>query len=83
VNSADQSQYIGREWGWWYFSNPEVYDDHVRWVTRFVPAGTYELTYYINLLQPGEYQVIPTHAREYYFPEVEGTSAGLKFTIEP
>jgi hypothetical protein len=48
-----------------------------------VPAGTYEFTYYINLLQVGEFQVIPAHAWEYYFPEVEGTSTGMKFTIQP
>jgi uncharacterized protein YfaS (alpha-2-macroglobulin family) len=83
VQPDDQSRFIGREWGWWYFYDPEIYDDHVRWVTRFVPAGTYEFTYYINLLQVGEFQVIPAHAWEYYFPEVEGTSTGMKFTIQP
>ncbi|NMC52307.1 MAG: hypothetical protein GYA48_01540 [Chloroflexi bacterium] len=83
LNSEDQSAYIGREWGWWIFYDPEIHDEHLRWVARFVPAGTYQINYLINLLQPGEYQVIPTHAWEYYFPEVEGTSPGSKFTIEP
>jgi len=68
-------------WGWWLFSNPQIYDDHLRWVVRYLPAGTYVLTYRMLPLQAGEYQVLPAHAFQYYFPEVEGTSAGAIFTI--
>lgn len=68
-------------WGWWLFSNPQIYDDHLRWVVRYLPAGTYVLTYRILPLQAGEYQVLPAHAFQYYFPEVEGTSEGAIFTI--
>ncbi len=73
----------GAGWGWWYFSTPKVYRDHVSWTARSVPAGTYELTYQILPAQAGEFRVIPAHAYEYYFPEVEGSSAGSLFSITP
>lgn len=68
-------------YGWWYFNNPQLYDDHIRWMAEFIPAGTYELVYHIVPTQPGEYRVLPAQAYEYYFPEVEGKSAGQIFTI--
>jgi hypothetical protein len=74
---------FGAGWGWWYFGTPKVYRDHVSWAARSVPAGTYELTYQILPAQAGEFRVIPAHAYEYYFPEVEGSSAGSVFTIAP
>jgi alpha-2-macroglobulin len=69
-------------WGWWYFNQPEIFGDHIRWVARYVPAGTYMLTYRLMPLQPGEFNVLPARAYQYYFPEVQGRSAGVKFTIE-
>lgn len=69
-------------WGWWYFSKPQIYDNHVLWSTEYVPAGTYTLTYQILPFQRGVYQVLPSHAWQYFFPEVQGTSAGGLFTIE-
>jgi uncharacterized protein YfaS (alpha-2-macroglobulin family) len=69
-------------WGWWYFSQPQIYRDHLSWNSAFVKAGTYVLTYQLQLTQPGEYRVLPAHAYEYYFPEVQGTSAGQVFTIK-
>ncbi len=68
-------------WGWWYFSSPVVYDDHIRWVSDYLPAGTYILTYRLQPLQAGEFRVMPAHAYAYYFPEVEGRSAGEIFKI--
>ncbi len=70
-------------WGWWFFHSPRVYDDHIRWTAQDVPAGTYQLVYRLVLLQPGEYRVIPAHAYNYFFPEVQGASAGTIFTIRP
>jgi hypothetical protein len=70
-------------WGWWLFSNPQVFDDRIAWAVDSLPAGTYELTYTLVILQPGEYQVLPARARQFYFPEVQGTSAGAVFEIEP
>jgi len=70
-------------WNWWLFTDPQIYDEHIRWVGQFVAAGTYELTYRLQPLHGGEYQVIPAHAYQYYFPEAEGRSAGEIFTIVP
>lgn len=68
-------------WGWWIFGTPTVYSDSIQWVGRSVPAGTYELTYRLAPMIAGEYRVIPTHAYEMYFPDVEGASAGEVFSI--
>ena len=68
-------------WGWWYFAAPQIYSDHIAWAASYLPMGTYELTYLITLNQPGEYHVLPSRAWEFYFPEVQGNSAGEIFTI--
>jgi uncharacterized protein YfaS (alpha-2-macroglobulin family) len=70
-------------WGWWYFGQPQIYDDHIGWMAEFLPAGTYELTYTLVILQPGSYGVIPAQAWQFYFPEVQGNSAGTVFEITP
>jgi uncharacterized protein YfaS (alpha-2-macroglobulin family) len=70
-------------WGWWYFGRPQIYDDHVTWMAEFLPAGTYELSYTLVVLQPGSFRVIPTRAWQFYFPEVQGSSAGTIFEITP
>jgi len=69
-------------WGWWYFNEPQVYDDHLLWTADYVPAGTYILTYQLLPYQRGVYQVLPTHAWQYFYPEVQGTSEGDILTIE-
>ncbi len=69
-------------WGWWYFINPRIYDDHIAWTSDYVPAGTYELVYTLMPVQSGEYQVLPARAWQFYFPEVQGTSPGALFSIE-
>lgn len=70
-------------WGWWHFDNPNIYDDHIYWLTDYLPAGIYQLTYTIALMHSGEYQVIPAHAEQLYFPEIQTNSAGEKFIILP
>lgn len=70
-------------WGWWLFDRPQIYDDHIAWAAGFAPAGVYELTYTLVLLQPGAYNVIPARAWQFYFPEVQGSSAGSLFAINP
>ena len=70
-------------WGWWYFTSPRLYDDHVSWASAYLPAGTYELTYLLVVVQPGEYRVLPAHAWMFYFPETQGNSAGAIFTVRP
>lgn len=74
---------FGNGWGWWYFGDPAVYDEQITWNAEFLPAGTYELTYTLVVLQPGEFQVIPAQAQQLYFPEVQGTSAGEVFEVLP
>lgn len=70
-------------WGWWYFGNPKVYDNRIAWMGEYLPAGTYELTYTLVVLQPGQFQVIPAQAYQIYFPEVQGVSAGDVFEAVP
>jgi uncharacterized protein YfaS (alpha-2-macroglobulin family) len=60
-----------------------VYDERIAWSADFLPAGTYELTYTLSLTQPGEYQVLPSRAWQFYFPDVQGISAGTVFNIQP
>jgi uncharacterized protein YfaS (alpha-2-macroglobulin family) len=70
-------------WGWWYFQRPHIFDDHIAWSADFLPAGTYVLQYTLTALQPGVYRVLPASARQVYFPEIQGSSAGTIFTIAP
>jgi uncharacterized protein YfaS (alpha-2-macroglobulin family) len=70
-------------WGWWYFGQPQIYDDHIGWMAEFLPAGTYDLTYTLVVLQPGSFGVLPAQAWQFYFPEVQGNSAGTVFEITP
>lgn len=68
-------------WGWWYFNRTEFRDQEVRFYADYLPAGTYQYTYYLQANIPGEYQVMPAQARQTYFPEVFGRSDGMKFSI--
>jgi uncharacterized protein YfaS (alpha-2-macroglobulin family) len=74
---------FGDGWGNWYFSEPRIHDERIAWSADYLAAGTYELTYILNLSQPGEYQVLPARAWQFYFPEVQGNSAGAVFSILP
>lgn len=68
-------------WGWWYFNRIEYRDEKVVFLAEFLPAGTYQYTYFLQTNISGEYQVMPTTAREEFFPEVFGRSDGMLFTI--
>ncbi len=70
-------------WGWWLFDPARIYDDHISWTAAYLPAGTYDLTYTISILQAGEYHLLPTRAWMVYFPEVQGNSAGVVMEIKP
>jgi uncharacterized protein YfaS (alpha-2-macroglobulin family) len=63
-------------WGWWLFNPAQIYDDRISWTASYLPAGTYELTYTLTILQAGEYHLLPARAWMFYFPEVQGNSAG-------
>jgi len=69
-------------WGWWFFNEPQLFDDHILWTADNVPAGTYLLTYELIPYQRGDFQVLPAHAWMYFYPEIQGTSAGDLFSIE-
>ncbi|HLE14775.1 MAG TPA: Ig-like domain-containing protein [Anaerolineales bacterium] len=77
----DPSRPYEQGWGWWEFGAPQVYDDHIAWTAESLPPGTYELVYQLVNGQPGEYQVLPARAWQFYFPEVQGNSAGQLFEI--
>ncbi len=70
-------------WGWWLFDPARIYDDHITWTAAYLPAGTYDLTYTISILQAGEYHLLPARAWMVYFPEVQGNSSGAMMEIKP
>jgi uncharacterized protein YfaS (alpha-2-macroglobulin family) len=70
-------------WGWWLFHDPQIRDESILFTADYLPAGTYVLTYTLVPLQAGEYRVLPAHAWESFFPEVQGTSAGAILEIKP
>ena len=79
----DEKDPFANGWGWWLFNTPQVRDDGILYTADHLPAGTYVLTYTLVPLQAGEYRVLPAHAWESFFPEVQGTSAGAVFEIKP
>ncbi|HKY53744.1 MAG TPA: hypothetical protein VJM08_05520, partial [Anaerolineales bacterium] len=79
----DDADPFAEGWGWWLFHDPQIRDDSILFTADYLPAGTYILTYTLIPLQAGEYRVLPAHAWQSFFPEVQGTSAGAVFEIEP
>src|SRR5919106_1314515 len=77
----DEENSFADGWGWWLFHEPQIRDDGILFSADYLPAGTYVLTYTLIPLQAGEYRVLPAHAWESFFPEVQGTSAGAVFEI--
>jgi alpha-2-macroglobulin len=90
INSVDFAGGVIREdasfpygyWGWWYFNRIEYRDEKVVFLADFLPAGTYQYTYYLQPLIPGEYQVMPAVGYQDFFPDVFGRSDGMLFTIK-
>jgi uncharacterized protein YfaS (alpha-2-macroglobulin family) len=79
----DDDDPFANGWGWWLFNDPQIRDDGILFSADHLPAGTYVLTYTLVPLQAGEFQVLPAHAWQSFFPEVQGTSAGTIFEIKP
>jgi uncharacterized protein YfaS (alpha-2-macroglobulin family) len=79
----DDKNPFANGWGWWLFQEPQIRDDSILFSAEYLPAGTYILTYTLVPLQAGEYRVMPAHAWQSFFPEVQGTSAGAVFEIKP
>ena len=82
VQFEDDDPYA-KGWGWWLFNDPQIHDDGILFTSNYLPAGSYTLTYTLIPLQAGEFQVLPAHAWQSFFPEVQGTSAGTVFEIKP
>jgi uncharacterized protein YfaS (alpha-2-macroglobulin family) len=70
-------------WGWWYFDHTQLRDEKVVLSASYLPAGTYIYTYLARASTVGEFNVIPSTAQEFYFPEVNGRAAGGSFTVHP
>jgi len=68
-------------WWWHWYSRSELRDEKVVLFADYLPRGTYEYSYTMRAVQPGEYRVIPPTAREFYFPEVQGRGAGRLLTV--
>lgn len=81
--SPSNQEYRWGYWGWWWFNQTQMLDEKVVLFADYLPEGTYEYTYTMRASLPGEFQVLPTTAREFYFPEVFGRSDGMLFTIQP
>jgi uncharacterized protein YfaS (alpha-2-macroglobulin family) len=81
IGRGDEDSPFVRGWGWWYFSNVDYLDEQVVLSTPYLPAGTYQFSYFVRPTVPGTYNVIPPTAREFYFPEVFGRGAGSTFTV--
>ena len=77
----DPDDPFARGWGWWYFNEPQIRDDRITWTADYLPVGTYELTYTLIPTQAGEFRVLPAHAWQAFFPDVQGTSGGTIFEI--
>jgi alpha-2-macroglobulin len=79
----DDKDPFANGWGWWLFNDPQIRDEGILFTADYLPAGTYVLTYTLVPLQAGEYRVLPAHAWQAFFPEVQGTSTGTIFEIKP
>ena len=68
-------------WGWWYFGHTQLRDEKTVLFAETLPAGSYAYTYQIQATTAGQFHVMPSHASEFYFPEVWGHSNGQLFSI--
>lgn len=74
---------FGQEgWGWWYFTHTEQRDEKTALFANWLPAGTYIYHYYARATTAGQYQVLPPHGQEVYFPDVYSRGAGSEFIIQ-
>ena len=69
-------------WWWWrWYTRSELRDEKAVLFADYLPAGTYSYQYSLRATVPGQFQVIPASASEFYFPEVFGRSDGMLFTV--
>lgn len=69
-------------WGWWQFNQIQYRDEKVLFTAEFLPAGTYQYTYYLQTTLPGTFQVPPASAWQEFFPDVFGRSDGIVLEIQ-
>lgn len=81
IQRIDEDYFYGY-WGWWNFDRIEYRDEKVVFLSEYLPAGTYQYSYNLQPVIPGQYQVNPATARQEFFPEVFGRSSGFLFEIE-
>ncbi len=77
------TDFARRGWGWWYFTHTELRDEKVVLSADYLPAGTYIFTYLARAGTAGTFNVIPTTAYEFYFPDVYGRGDGTVFVVKP
>jgi uncharacterized protein YfaS (alpha-2-macroglobulin family) len=77
------TDFARRGWGWWFFDNIELRDEKVVLSADYLPAGTYVFTYLARAGTAGTFNVIPTTASEFYFPDVYGRGDGTVFVVKP
>lgn len=73
--------YYGYYWWWRWYSRSELRDEKVVLFTDYLPKGSYEYSYTMRATLSGDYQVIPTTAQEFYFPEQFGRGQGQLLSI--
>ncbi len=59
----------------------ESHDDRVFLFVESLTPGVYQYEYFLRALVPGEFQHLPAHAEELYFPEIFGRTEGGLFTV--
>jgi uncharacterized protein YfaS (alpha-2-macroglobulin family) len=79
----DVLDFARKGWGWWYFTHTELRDEKVVLSADYLPAGTYVFTYLARAGTAGTFNVIPTTAYEFYFPDVYGRGDGTVFVVKP
>ena len=83
--TGTEATFENTESAWWsyWWADVQYYDEKVVLSADYVAPGTYEFTYVARATVAGQYSVIPTTAREFYFPEVYGRGAGSQFSVLP
>jgi len=71
----------GPFWWWQWYSRSELRDEKVVLFADYLSKGTYEYSYTMRATSAGQFNVIPTTASEFYFPEVYGRGDGQVLTV--
>lgn len=82
VSRYDWKNFDQQGWGWWYFTHVEERDEKIAIFSDYLPTGTYVYRYFVRVVTPGVYQVIPPTGQETFFPDVYGRGAGSSFTVK-